>query len=450
MDQYQESDLLEKFADHQFSRQLHVTKHYLRNLILKSLRSYYSQHSSEARLYQILQDIEILYQRDLFQLCLQTINKAEKLALQYQHHWALLQVYSWKRRVQLLRKGATRSRHEIGEILILERKSLQKLRDLNDYWQLTIDISGKFGDENFGNILKDPCLQDLSKASTYRSRIFYYHLQYTVNTILGDSVKAELSLDELINYLESHPEQLSEDPSPYTTALNNKIGLLLNSRRLDEISPILETIRNIPAKYKLRNYDRMAAKLLLRSYNVELEVYRDTGQYDRGVQLIPRVRAFLETHHQHIPMEYHVLLYYQFAHLFFMKKNFSQALADINHILVQRYGGVRNDIIGYAQFLNLIIHYELGNITVMRYAVAATRRFLKKRKKVMEFEKILMNFFSKISTKPSSHHPELFRKLYQKLFGTIPLMDENQLDYLDFKAWINSKIKGRLTSFNQS
>ncbi len=437
---FDEALIRKKFQHHRFSRQMHVTKNYLRKLILKSLRNFYSEDSSEIKLHGYLQDIEILFKKDLYELCLKSIRSAEKLARKFDNQLALLEILGWKRRVQLLRKGAARSQMEINEIIEEERAALRSLKHLCEYWSLTINLANRFGNKDFHEILENPYLADERHASNYRSRILYYHLLYTTHTILDETDKSEQALDHLIQFLESEIDQLKEDPGAYVTAINNKIGLYLNQKRLSEIPPLLQLIRDIPLKYSLKDKGRTTMKLWLRSYNVELETYRDSHHYQQGVVLIPKVRKFLDQYHDHIPLEYHVLFRYQFAYLYFMEGSFSAALADINPILVQRYSGIRDDIMGYAHFLNLIIHYELGNITVLRYAVESTRRFLKKRGKLLEFEKVLLGFFSKLSTKPHSLHKSLFKTLKQKLFGEPLLINDSQLDYLNFRHWIAEKL----------
>ncbi len=439
MEVYDEQLIHAKFQGKAFLDQLHVTKNYLRKMILKSLRNYYAKDSSDLKLHILLQDIEILFKKDLYELCLKSIKSAEQIATKYDNQLALLEVLGWKRRVQLLRKGALDSRDEINGLLEQEKALIQCLEHLNGYWSLTINQSRRFSSPSLSDVLHHPYLKDDRNATSHRSKVLYYHLRYTSHTVLGESGKSEQALDQLLVYLNTQEWHIKEDPSTYVTALNNKIGLLLNLKRLEEIPPLLKEIRDLPKRCDLKNKDRTTMKLWLRTYNVELEIYRDSGRFVEGLELIPKVRLFLEEYVDHIPKEYYVMFYYQFAYLQFMSGAYTQALRDINKILIQRYSGIRNDIIGYAQFLNLIIHYELGNITVLKYAVNASRRFLNKRGKVQSFEKVLLNFFSKISMKPASAHKSLFRSLQNKLFAESPLLDDNQLDYLDFKIWIQSK-----------
>ncbi len=439
-DQYNESLIRGQFEGDPILIQLHVAKNYLKNLILKSLRNYYSEDSSDMKLHNALQEIEILYKRDLFDLCLSRIHQAEKYARRYQNLPILLELLSWKRRLHLLRLGSFSAQEVVKEIIQEESKAIEDFRHLNTYWDLTMNLRNRFGDVDFAQILKHQYLKDDSNASNFRSRILYYHLLYTTHTVCGQRKESEQALNDLIDYLKSEHDLIKEDPGPYVTALNNKIGLLLNQNRYQEIGAILKEIRAIPQVYQLKQRDTTTMKLWLRSYNVELELYRDSRQVNKGIELIPIVKGFMQKHASDIPVEYHVLFRYQFANLYFMNEDHAASLQEVNHILVQRYSQIRNDIISYAHFLNLILHYELGNTTVLRYAVDATRRFIKKRGKIEPFERELLRFFSRVSTQPTSNHRGLFVLLQNTLFGSEPLLDHQQLDYLNFNHWIEHKL----------
>ena len=57
----------ETFKKKDFIKQLHVTKNYLNNQILKSLKSYHSKISKSAELKELIRDIEILLKKDILE-----------------------------------------------------------------------------------------------------------------------------------------------------------------------------------------------------------------------------------------------------------------------------------------------------------------------------------------------------------------------------------------------
>ncbi len=438
MDFYREQLVREHFKGAPGLKQLHVAKHYLYQLILKSLRGYHLKQSIYAQLRSNLIDIEVLFKKDLLKQCYRKIIQAEKQARKAGDELVLLETLNWKRRALLNMRGAINTRAEVDQIIMEEQTTLSKLKHESELWRLTMEVGSITRDDENPERMH-PLSANPPASMTHRATILYYHLEYVYHTMSGELERAGEYLDQLMKYLEGDLFRLKNDPSSYITALNNKIGLFLNQKKHNQVPALLIKIRQLPQKLKLKANNPLSMKLLIRTYNVELETYRDTGQVEKGVALIPQVRNFLKSYAELIPREYMILFHYQFSHLYFLKSDYSKALNDINTVLDYRHYPERADIMGYAHFLNLIIHYELGNSTVMKYAVEACRRFLKKRGRLQEFERVLLKVFSRLSTRPTIQHPAILKKASLQLFSDPPLISESQLDYLDFKFWMQAR-----------
>jgi hypothetical protein len=57
----------------------------------------------------------------------------------------------------------------------------------------------------------------------------------------------------------------------------------------------------------------------------------------------------------------------------------------------------------------MMIHFELGNITLLRYAVESSKRFLKKNKILFPAEELLLQLFLKIYQTDSGKYSTTFR-----------------------------------------
>lgn len=447
---YDETAVRKKFVGETFTKQLHVTKNYLSSLILKNLRTYHTRLSKEAELKDLLRDIEILYKRELFDQCQYAIEKTLGMAQEYEKYLVVLEACAWRRRLFLEKLGPVRSKEAVNECLALEKKSLRKLGLLNEYWHMAVNMFDMFrfkdfsvfpsDDENRVDFLSHPLIKNSGQADFYQARILRQHLMYAYSTISNDSENAEHIATELIAYIEGFPKLIAEDPSPYVTAIGNKIGFLLQIRKHDEIPALLAKIKSLPQKYGLNDKTAFSIKLKLRTFNVELELYRDTGNIEAGLGLAADVRDFLTKYEARIPSDYKLLLYYQIAYLYFLKKDHHASLVWINEILRGNFDREREDIQSIAQLLNLINHLELRNIAVLKYAVDSCRRLLKKKRKLYDFERELLRLFSRISQTTEDKYGHYFEKAYQALFaeGNRPDL-KDALDYLDFKTWLEGK-----------
>lgn len=441
-ERYDELAIKEMFQGETFVKQLHVTKNYLSKLILKCLRNYYQGHSKSAGILDLLRDIEILFHKELYDQAWYSIEKACQVALEYEKYPLLLEAYGWKRKWLLNRHGPVKAKEALVEIIQAENEALQKWQRYNKYWELVANLFTWVNEEDErgkyeNKLAAQPLFQEVDPTDTLRSRVLYYHLQYGYAFMkYNDVVGADHYIDELIALLESHPLRIQDDPSAYITALTNKIGSLLSQQKRNEIPPLLQKIRTVPQKYKLKQHSRLALRLLLQTYNVELELYRDTGEIEKGLKVIKEAEHFL-LENDALPANYDLLLAYQFAYLYFLSKDYRKALFWLNHIFQLKSETTREDILSFARLLNLIIQFELKNIMVLKYAIDSTRRFLKKKRNLHDFERVLLQFFSKICNQPSKAYRASFIQLKEDLFANTPSKDVAQtLDYLDFMRWI--------------
>ena len=427
------------FKGDAFVKQLHVTKNYLKKQILKSLRHYHSKHSVDASLKERLREIEILFQKDLFDHCRELVDKALEKAEHYEKLQSLLALYGWKKKLLLNRHGPFEAREEVLSLIEKEKELIDQLANHNAYWALTMD-SMDF--DRVQETLKNPLLQGPEEAKSLQAKILYYHICYSQYVVTGAVEQALQSIDDLIGLLEEIPERIREDPAPYITALNNKTVLLLRDGKLDQVYSHINKIREAPDRYGIPKHSRLTTVSLLKTYNVELELYRDLGEYQNAVKLIDEVNEILEKHRETVPRDYEISFYYQFAYSLFKKGLYSRALKWINKIVLGNYGTIREDIQSYGRFLNLMIHLELEHIMILKYAVDGTRRFLKKKRDLHLFEKVLLRFFSQVSMALSRERKALFLSLNEELFkGEKEEEVKEVLDYLDFKAWIAEKLE---------
>ncbi|TRX58458.1 hypothetical protein FNH22_14035 [Fulvivirga sp. M361] len=417
-----------------------VTKNYLGKLILKSLKGYNEGKTKRSELLHLLLEIEILFHKELYDPCLDRIKKAEKIALKYENYTMLLELFGWKKRL-LSALHATSAHAKIKEVMSREQQTLEKLNNLDQYNRLLYEVMDQdFSDrKSMLDYFDHPLLQDNSCAKSFGALTIYYHLIYMLHIVTSNPVNGQKALDALIETMESVPFRIEEDPSAYVTALNNSMGMMLYNKEAGAAVEVLKKIRTIPERYHLKQ-KQYTLKIFIKTYNVELELYRDLKDWDKARALMSEIQRFLDIHI--IPTNYLLSFYYQFAYIHFQCKEYSLSLTGINRIINDNFGTDRMDLQTYARFLFLMIHFELGNITLLKYAVENTRRFLRKRRsKLFAFESVLLKFFSQLSTSLPYEYKERFEKLSSALFqGHSEKQRSNILDYLDFESWINAKL----------
>ncbi|HRP53370.1 MAG TPA: hypothetical protein PLI97_07660, partial [Fluviicola sp.] len=82
--QYDEKELKDAFANEVFVKHLPSEKNHLYRLILKSLRTFYSEQSASSILKQELKNVEILYKKALFKECDKFVVRAKSIAKEHE------------------------------------------------------------------------------------------------------------------------------------------------------------------------------------------------------------------------------------------------------------------------------------------------------------------------------------------------------------------------------
>ncbi|MGD1845390.1 MAG: hypothetical protein ACFB10_08360 [Salibacteraceae bacterium] len=442
-EEFDETALKLRFKDREFARQLHVTKNYLSKHILRSLRQFHARISKDAELKDQLREVELLFHKELLDQCHHALKAAEKIGLVYERFKELAEIQVWKRKLLLARSSIFQEQETLQKLLHKEAEYLEQALQVNRYWQLMLGMyqKGLGNPESVEMVLNHSLITDETQASSIQTKVIRQHLLFAAHSVSNRQKEGNAALDELITLLEGHPDRIRDDPSSYITALNNRVGMLIFNRRTAEVPPLLAKIREVPEKYNLPAKGSIERKLLLRTYNIELELYRDTQQVEQGLALIEVIESFISVNKSKIQPAYVISFHYQFAYLHFQAKAYNASLRWIHQITNTAYGEVRTDIQSYARLLNLIIHYELNNIIVLKYAVDSCRRFLKKKRDLQVFEQHLLRFFSRICMAGLHDYPALFQELYTLLFeADAQLVTASTLDYLDFKSWIEGHL----------
>ena len=424
MDSYSESEIKKTFKGKKFVNQLHVTKIYLQESILKSLRSFHAASSSSLIIKDLVKNIEICFHKELYNQCALEIQKAEKIAIQAEDDIALLEILNWKRK---LAQTKSPTNLNLKEIIVSQGALLQRLNNVHVLWELMAGIGGAK-------------LPNKQSAHSLNEKVLLHHLIYRIEIQHGRNKEAKKCLDELIGILERNPLRLKEEPGLYLTSVNNLLSFLVFTKNYNEALDLLSKAKVFYESSGRAKRSQSNFRQILRMYNIELEIYRDTESLEAGISLITNIENLIKKHSKTTPKEYQISLWFQFGYMYFLKKDFKSSLRWINEIMNSSFATLRPDLHVQAHFLNLMVHFELKNFFVMRYFVDSAKRFAKKNQSFKPHHKILLDFFTKISGVPELEYRMLFGKLYDEIVtaNLIPLHD---LDYINWNKWISAKVK---------
>jgi hypothetical protein len=426
MDVYDEEKIRRKFKGEKFIRQLHVMKIYLQDAIMKSLRNFHAASSTSLKIKDLLKNIELYFDRELFALCLSETKKAEELARDVEDDITLLEVLNWKRKLAQQQSPGDFSAHSLVQDQV---SALSRLAYHNSLWMELIDPAN-------ARRVSDVKPQ---LPPTLHSKVLRYHIQYRDAIRSGKNKEAGKSLNKLIDELERQPHRLKEDVAIYLTSLNNLISYLVFNGEIEEALQMVKKAKTFYHDSLQFSKNKASFRLILRTYNIELETYRDTESLEEAVALIKDIVTLVQSHRGKAPEAYLLSLWFQFAYIYFLRKEFKDALHWINEILNCSFTDKRKDLHLQAHLLNLMVHFELKNFFVMRYFVISTKRFFNRNTALLPYHRKVISFFIKISGAPESEHRLLFKKLGDELLSGAGMIPESELDYINWKKWIADK-----------
>lgn len=445
---YNESRIKEKFRHAPITRQLHVAKNYLQQLILASLRNYH-ENKAEDKFHTLLRNAQLLFNKGLFAQSEKALNKAKKSATDNERFLQLLEIYRWEHQIahsqndfKWLEAYVQIGIHQEFELLQKYQNFLE-FQALNDrvfipYWRKGA-IRTKTEKEALEELFKQPLFQNAENAQSFYARYFYHNAKFSFHLFLGDYQQSYAHIQELVEMFARLDKSKIKGKlvRNYSSALINQY-IVQSQLGLTEVIPkTLGQLRNVPT-----DSAEQKRRLIIRSFNLEIDFYINTGQFQKGLLQIDPLLENFEKLRPAINKQQRLGLYYNLAYLHFGAGDFDFALDWINQLLNDPELKTRQDIHCFGRLLNLIIHYELGNDQLLEYIVKSTYRFLSNRQRLFKVESIMLKLMR--------HYPKWInskekRKGFKQLIEELKALQNEELekrafDYFDFISWMESQV----------
>ena len=171
-------------------------------------------------------------------------------------------------------------------------------------------------------------------------------------------IEAEQTLYDLLILLEDHPKRIQEDPGMYVSSLNNLVSFLVFKKKRTEAIELIDKAKCIYEGWSITSENRTLLKQILRTYNIELEIYRDSEMITNKEDFILKTEEFVNAYVQKMPKEYLASFWFQLASIHFMRKDYNRSLQWINKFLNARFKEGRKDLQIQIRLLNLMVHFE--------------------------------------------------------------------------------------------
>jgi hypothetical protein len=446
--EYDEKEIIRKFKGEPTHNNFAVAKNYLFKFILKSLESYHNNVKSELR--SSLNQIEILYNKNIPALAKKMLIKAKSVALEHELYEFMEELIDWE--IILLVEEATPENYlnlvnkhfeelydtiEKKKIIIGYKHLYQKLRAKALYTGLARNDEDvlqfqKIADEEMNH---DKNLLNTFNAQYYRNLMLSNFL-FTIN----EQGQANKILSKNVELLDKNVHMLELKPFTYIGLLRNKAVNELSLMMYTELFATLERMDLFVKKYGHlnRNYE-------LLTENLKLFVYLPTGQFKKALTIAENVeKIYTQLPHTKSLKKEKQLHHYALAYVYIGLGEYKLANQNINQLLHNTDLDFRSDLFCFAHILSLIIYFEMDNQDMLEKRIRSTYRILLKRNKLYSFEQKIISFFKKSQNETSKLI--LLTKDFIELKDSIEEItasnvEKNALNLFDLISWLESKIE---------
>lgn len=450
-EKYDAKELLKEFKSKKKDKQLSDTKNRLYNLILKSMRAYNASRSVDNQLNIMLQNINFLLHKKLLKQAEMELLKVERLATLHEKFNYLLEAIGLR--------WSYFNVESVKTMYAAQREVIKKIDNSTQYHLMLGTLAEAIA--KTGTVVRDkskikkikksvnnPLFKDERKALTIYSKIYYFLTQFFYCRTIGDMRSAYNISGRFVKHLEDHREFIHQNPNAYRSALNNYLVSQLDNKKFDNFYECIEKLRSIPDNYPNANNPEFVNSVQLRVFELRMEYCLVTIQLNEGLRLIPEIEGWLNQVKVVREPGIEITICMSIVQLFFMVSKYTDALKWLNRILNQsneNYAIVK-DVHALARIMDLLIHYEIGNIDLLEYRLRSAERFLVKEERHFKFESEIILFFKK-NIRQFSEKDKMkteLSTLKDKLSKIVKDELEQQfLNYFDFNSWIESKILNR-------
>jgi hypothetical protein len=449
---YDENALKEEFENQTFIKHLPSEKNHLYKLILKSLRSYYSEQSISSSLKQEIKNVEILYNKALYKECEKFVGRAKQTAKRYEKFYYWFELIGWEKKLLESAYESGEFSTDLDKLVEEEEMVIAKLRNLAEYTVIYSKInlifrSGGFTrNERERQVVEDIADYHLIKGkntavSTKAASICYYikGLCAATNRNYRDSFQFFNRTQEI---LDNNPYIKLDTGQRYVNTLFHLLRCHIDNKDFNEAQELILMIRSLHGKKGFNSID-ISVRIFSNTYNQELLLLHAMGEFDKSVELITEIEKQQAFYEGKISKEMEVLLTYNKAYSYFGTGDYKKALQYINEVLNDNEQNLRQDIYSFSRLFNIVIHYELANYDFLEYVVKSTNRYLSKQERDYQVENVCIKSIRKLAkTAETVNRVEIFEKMQSEISEL--LNDHNErvvLEYFDISSWVRSKIK---------
>ncbi|MFN8286804.1 MAG: hypothetical protein U0V74_08635 [Chitinophagales bacterium] len=378
-ERYDEERLFKKFRDQKFRKNYPVTKHYLKNLIIKTMRhSELTVREDKDITVQVL-DIKRLMAKGLLPMAKRMIEKLKEEAIQAEKLNDLLQLITMQR--GLIAIGYYRHEPHITldtldaeeDLLIEKIKQLRQLMNANiklhSMMHFEIDNVPAEVKREVEQLVKNNYLQNYDEMKSAKARHTFLEFWTLYYCALGDYKKYYEYAQKKLDFVRH--EKLPPTVSNWLViAYNHYMAASLLTGNFSEFEKNLTFLEQMHLHSHFHDADRFQTVSIY-----ALLYYIRQGDEERIRRYIQYSKDGLENHAPFVHKSFVYSLRATIAYAYLRLKQYDDCLKEVNELLSVTHGETRRDYVGLVRIINLMLRYEMKELGYLANLLKSTYRF---------------------------------------------------------------------------
>lgn len=451
--EYDEQKLIQKIDDEKLKRSLPRHKHYLYNIILKTLRDLKKNESAEANLREQVENADLLFNRGLIEQAQKLLSKIKAKARK--SDLTIPYIKACEVELEIARHDANLSKLKAYLLKEEEIKQVNKLKELTQYkhWAhlMLCYLYTEYKDlpeedqkiiERIENHIKTQNLSDTNHTGI----LINYHLINLLLSVLYQRIDEILpkirKLTEILEKNENYRYVQLHDYMYYNAPLL-AILVKLGSEDFWHIKNKVISVINYYNK-SITQYAHKKYKQQLNNFEIVFCMYN--GDYKHLKNNIDRyIKEYNSFGHQTDILN-KVCFCFWVAYYYLIEENHGKAIHWLHKKFEVEEEGETPESPVISRVMFSIIHFEMGNYDILDNQFRCLRRFINKQEEDYALEKTLLKYLKKIyNQNNATDQQKTFKALKEELEkqNLNGYIDMNIADIFNFNAWLESKITGK-------